>query len=293
MFKALGRLFKSCIYLITFQLNKLSEVWGSSPGAIAASYDDIKSKHQASIHQVKRAVASIMGVQEKKKTRLKQLEEDIQKHQKLLAGAQAMGRKRITVLQSQGKSPDEIKVDAEYVKCGTAFKDFSSTLAAKQEEIENVADEIQENERQLADYEAQLHQMVRELKNIDQEKHETIADVTIAKQQQEANDLIAGISRSSSAEERARLQDMRQRLKAEAKISSKLAGADADRAEQEFLEYAETASATSEFDALMGLAAPESETPKLEDQRTGQISYEVGSADEREKEPVRTRIPEE
>lgn len=152
------------------------------------------------------------------------------------------------------------------------------------------SDEIEENERQLSEYEGQLQSMVRELKSIEQEKHETIADVTIARQQQEANDLIAGISRSSSAEERQRLQDMRQRFKAEAKISSKLAGADADRAEQEFLEYAETESATSEFDQLMGLA---SETPKLEDQRTGQITYEVGKTDEREKEPARTKIPEE
>ena len=289
MFKALGRLFKSFIYLITFQLNKLSEVWGSSPGAIAASYDDIKSQHTKSIHQVKRAVASIMGVQEKKKQRLQQLEEDIQKHEKLLAGAQAMGRKRIAKLQAEGATPEQIKVDAEYVKCGSAFKDFSSTLNAKREEAEHVADEIEENERQLSEYEGQLQSMVRELKTIEQEKHETIADVTIARQQQEANDLIAGISRSSSAEERQRLQDMRQRCKAEAKISSKLAGADADRAEQEFLEYAETESATSEFDQLMGLAT---ETPRLEDQRTGQISYEVGTADEREKEPAHIKIPE-
>ena len=291
MFKALGRLFKSFIYLITFQLNKISEVWGSSPGAIAASYDDIKSQHTKSIHQVKRAVASIMGVQEKKKARLKQLEEDIEKQKKLMAGAQAMGKKRVAQLQSQGVAPEAIMQDAEYVKCGSAFKDFMSTAEAKTEEAEQLADEIDENDKQLADYEAQLHEMVRELKQIDQEKSSTIADVTIAKQQAEANDLIAGISRSSSTEERQRLQDMRQRLKAEAKISAKLAGADADRAEKEFLEYAETEVATDEFAKLMGLAA-EAETPKLEDQRAGQVSYEIGGAATPEKEEVRSRLPE-
>lgn len=278
MFKALGRVFKSFIYIITFQLNKLSEVWGSSAGAIAASYDDIRSKHQASIHQVKRAVASIMTVQEKKKNRLKQLELEINKYNKLLSGAQAMGQKVIAKLQLSGTSLEEIKTHPEYVKCGSAYKDFSSTLKAKKEEAEVVAEEVQINEKQLGEYEAQLHGMVRELKTIEQEKHETIADVTIARQQAEANDLIAGISQSNSAEERQRLQDMRQRLKAEVKISSRIAGVDADHAEKEFLEYAEQSEASSEFDSIMGLSPPP-EVPKITDQRVGQMVYEVKDAE--------------
>jgi chromosome segregation ATPase len=265
MFKALGRLFKAIIYTFTFQFNKLAELWGSSPGAIAASYDSIKSKHQASIQQVKTAVASIMALQEKKKKRLEVLAGDVERHRQLIAGAQAKAKKVVALLQAAGATQEVIKTNADYVKCSAAFKDFSSTLVAKEQEAQTLTEEIEEAEAQLADYKAQLDSMVRDLKKIDQEKHETIADVEISRQQQEANDLIAGISRNNSAEERLRLQEMRNRLKAEAKISRELAGVNADRAEQEFLDYAITSEASSEFDRLMGLetSLPVSEPARL------------------------------
>lgn len=50
------------------------------------------------------------------------------------------------------------------------------------------------------------------------------------------------------------MRDLRHKVKAEARISSELAGTDTKAQEAEFLAYARDTSATSEFDSLIGLA---------------------------------------
>lgn len=297
MFKALWRMLRAIGYAITFQFDKVAEAWGSSSGAIAAQYDDIKSHHQKGIRSAKTAIASIMAVQEKKKKRLNELEEDIDKYQRLIAGAQAKGKKVTQALLAAGKSKEAIQADADYVKCKKAVKDFTSTLQAKVDEADSLAVDIEEADQQLAQQKASLQGMVRELKTIDQEKHATIADVEIARQQKEAQEIMAGISTSGTAEQRQRLQDMRNRLKQDAKITAELAGVDEDNAEKEFLDYALETEVDDEFDKLMGLASEttiETVQPKaIEDQsqRTGPVDFTVQQ--EREKEPARARIPEE
>ena len=57
-----------------------------------------------------------------------------------------------------------------------------------------------------------------------------------------------------------RMREMRQELKAEARISKEMAGTDTKVQEAEFLEYARKSQASAEFDSLIGLAG--STTPE-------------------------------
>jgi len=50
------------------------------------------------------------------------------------------------------------------------------------------------------------------------------------------------------------MRNLRQEVKAEARISSELAGTDTRLQEAEFLEYARSTSGSDEFEALVGLA---------------------------------------
>jgi len=67
-------------------------------------------------------------------------------------------------------------------------------------------------------------------------------------------DTLAGIAKDGSAEELQRLRQLRQEVRAEARVSKELAGTDTKAQEAEFLEYARKSAASSEFDALLGLA---------------------------------------
>jgi chromosome segregation ATPase len=254
MFRAIGRFFRAILYSLTGNFDYWAEVWEGTPAAISAKYDAIEREHTVRIQEVKKAVASIMGIQSGKQQRLKSLSVELEKFGRLLSGAMALAQKRVQILQSEGKTPEQIQGDTEYLKCKSAFSDFSSTLEAKKEESSRLHQEVDQHERQLADYEASLQSMVRELQTIRQEKHETVADVQIAKQEKEANDLLAGISQSRTSEERLQMQQMRQRIKSEAGISRKLAGIESQKTEQEFLNYAIANDSGNEFDRIMGLA---------------------------------------
>ena len=66
--------------------------------------------------------------------------------------------------------------------------------------------------------------------------------------------MITGISKDRTAEELQELRDIRDRAKGTARVSREIAGTDAKRLEEEFLDYAAKSAANDEFDALIGLA---------------------------------------
>ena len=88
-------------------------------------------------------------------------------------------------------------------------------------------------------------------------------------------DTLAGISQDRTSEELQELRDIRDQSKGAARISREIAGVDAQRSEQEFLEYANQTVADTEFDALIGLSK-ETSAPAAE-----------------EESAPRTQIPEE
>jgi hypothetical protein len=95
---------------------------------------------------------------------------------------------------------------------------------------------------------------MRELEKIKEEKHDAVADILSATEEKQIADMVNGISNDKTSEELQRLRDMRQKASANARVSRELAGMDAQRAESEFLEYAQKSAADDEFDALIGLS---------------------------------------
>jgi hypothetical protein len=62
------------------------------------------------------------------------------------------------------------------------------------------------------------------------------------------------------------MRDLRQQVRAEAKISKELAGTETRAQEAEFLEYARTSEAQDEFAALVGLAEEKDSAPPSKDE---------------------------
>ncbi|MBG88140.1 MAG: hypothetical protein CMO80_14730 [Verrucomicrobiales bacterium] len=270
MFKAIGRWFRAVGYFLTGNIDAARESMDTSPKTIRAQYDSIVRDKLDQIQTYKKAVAGLIAQQENKIARLKEISDEVEKLERLKAGALAKAKQTVAALQKKGLSKDEIHDNADYQKCLTAFNDFSSTAKEKDKRIDELETDIGEYKTSIANHKIQLEGLIRDVENIKSEAHEAVAEVITAKQEKELADTIAGIATDGSAEELQRIRQMRQELKAEARVSKELAGTDSMAQEAEFLEYASKSVASDEFDSLIGLG--ESETDSSE------VSKDKGSA---------------
>lgn len=254
MFRAIGRWIKAVGYLLTGQVDSARRVLDTNPHVIRAKYDEIVREKISRIQQYKQAVAGLIAQEESKTAKIKQLSEEVANLERLKAGALAKAKQTVDKLQSAGKSKEAIHADENYKKCLAAYNDFSSTLAEKQERIEELENNVADYKKTIGEHEVQLQQLLREVEKVRSEAADTVAEVISAKQEKEIADTIAGIAEDGTAEELQSLRKMRQEVKAEARVAKEMAGADTKAQENEFLEYARTSESTSEFDSLIGLA---------------------------------------
>ncbi len=261
MFKAIGRWIKAVGYLLTGQIDSARRVLDTNPHVIKAKYDAIVEDKIERIHQYKQAVAGLIAQEEKKLSKIKQLTSEVENLERLKAGALAKAKQTVEQLKATGVSEEAIHDDENYKKCLTAYKDFNSTLSEKQERISELEADIEGYKNNISDHKIQLQQLLRDVEKVKAEAADTVADVITAKQEKELAETFAGIAKDGTAEELQNLREMRQELKAEAKITKELAGTDTKSQEAEFLEYARQSESTSEFDALIGLAS-EAPAPK-------------------------------
>ncbi|MFK7734531.1 MAG: PspA/IM30 family protein [Pirellulaceae bacterium] len=267
MFKAVGKYFRAVWYLMTFRVDKASETLRMNPGVISANYDRVIEEKRSRLNQYKDAVSSMIAQEETKKDKLKQLTSEIEKLEKLKAGAAGKAKK---LVEKYNGDINAVKGDPEYVKCQSAFKDFSSTLSEKQQRANELDDDLKGLVANVTGHKTQIQALLRELEKLKEEKHDAVADVLSATEEKEIADMMTGLSNDRTSEELRELREMRSKANANARISRELAGMDNSRAEAEFLEYAQTSDADDEFDALIGLS--ESESPATEqNQQDAQI----------------------
>jgi DNA repair exonuclease SbcCD ATPase subunit len=247
MFRAIWRWMRAIGYLLTGRINKASETLRSNPMVMAATYDQIIQDKTRQINLYKDAIGKMVAQQEEKRAKLRQLTEDVQKLEKLKAGAAAKAK---AIAQRLG-SKEACEKDPEFVRCQSAYKDFSSTLAEKESHAKDLEIEVEQRGKDIANHETQIKSILRDLGKIKEEKHDAIADVIAAKQEQDIGDMLTGLGENRSAQELQELREMRKAAKAKAKVSSKLANLDSKREEEEFLASVESSEANKEFDALM------------------------------------------
>lgn len=268
MFRAIGRWVKAVGYLLTGQVDSARKVLDTNPHVIRAKYDEIVKDKIARIHQFKQAVAGLIAQEEAKTAKIKNLSNDVANLERLKAGALAKAKQTVSKLQAAGKPKEEIHGDEGYKKCLAAYNDFSSTLNEKQERIDELESDVIEYKKTVGEHKVQLQQLLREVDKVRSEAADTVAEVISAKQEKEIADTIAGISEDGTAEELQSLRQMRQEVRAEARISKEMAGTDTKAQEAEFLEYARTTESTSEFDALIGFAEEAEQTSEESESKT-------------------------
>jgi chromosome segregation ATPase len=250
MFNAIGRFFRAIKYLFTGKIDAAADALSANPTVISANYDRIIQEKKNRLNQYKDAISAMIAQEESKKAKLTTLTEDIQKLEKLKSGAAARAKQLVEKYNGDAVA---VKNDPEYAKCQAAFKDFSSTLAEKQQRATEIDEDLKQLVKNVNGHKTQIQTLMRELDKIREEKHDAVADILSATEEKQIADMVNGISNDKTSEELQRLRDMRQKASANARVSRELAGMDSQRAESEFLEYAQKSAADDEFDALIGL----------------------------------------
>lgn len=254
MFGALVRWVKALGYLITGRLDAARKILDTNPHVMRAKFEEIIMDKTRKIQQYKNAVAGLIAQQEKKMAKVKTLSEELGKLEKLKAGAMAKAKTTIESLKAGGATKEDIQKDGNYQKCLAAFNDFSTTINEKTARIHDLEIDIQGFGENINQHKVQLEHLVRDIEKLKAEAADSVADLIAATQEREIADSLAGISSDGTSQELERLRDLREEVKAEARISKEIAGTDTLAQEAEFLAYAASSEASSEFDALIGLA---------------------------------------
>jgi phage shock protein A len=252
MFKAMSRYFRALGYLLTGQITKATDTLNTNPTVISANYDRIISDKRQRLTQYKDAVAAMIAQEESKKEKVRALTEEMGKLEKLKAGAAAKAK---SLVDKYAGDPAAVKNDPEYLKCQSAFKDFSNTLAEKAKRVSELEEDLKVLVNNAAGHKTQIMALMRELEKLKEEKHDAVADILSATEEKQIADMMTGISNDRTSEELRDLRELRQKAAAGAKISRELAGLDTKRAENEFMEYAQASESDNEFDQLIGLAS--------------------------------------
>ena len=91
-------------------------------------------------------------------------------------------------------------------------------------------------------------------RDVTPEATEAVAEVITAKEETELADMLSGISQDQTSQELQEMRELRQNVRAKARISREMAGTDTKAQEAEFIEYARSVGANDEFEQLIGLA---------------------------------------
>ncbi len=265
MFRAIGRYFRALGYLLTGRVDQARRAVSTDPAVVQATFDNIIQEKKKRISQYKDAVGAMIAQEEKKKSSLKRVTGEVERLTKLRDGAAAMARK---LVEKYNGDVDAVRNDPEYIKCQSAFKDFSSSLREKESMVTELETDIKNFETNIAGHKTQLQGLLREIEKLKTEKHETVAEILTAKEEREIADMLAGISQDRTSEELQELREIRDNAKATARISREVAGVDAQRSEEEFLEFAAQSTADSEFEALIGLTKETESSSDEPSQRT-------------------------
>lgn len=260
--RSLFKLIRAFWYLVTGRIDKIREGVESNPTAMKAQYNDIIKEKANRAKSFMDAVAGLMGSEENKKAKHAQLLKEIEGLSKLREGALAKAKSRANKLTADGKTQDDVKGDAEYIKHSSAYRDFSSTMQEKEKRAEELEGELGEIGKSVANYKTQLEGINREIDKLRDESLEAVADVSAAKEQENINKALSNISGDSTAESLSNLRSSRQNAKNRAKITGELAGTTAKAQEADYLAAAASNEADSELDSLIFGGAKES-TPAM------------------------------
>lgn len=251
MANGISRWFRSIWYTLTGRAHEAADRMMENPEAARGAFEEIINDKKGNIQRYKQAIGQLIALVEQKKSRVKNLTDEVENLEELKTGAIAKAKQTAADLQKNGMAPEEVKQHAEYVRCVTAYQEFNSNLEDKTGQITALESEIEEAQTGIDNHKVQITSLHRDLEQIKNEQSETVAELITAREQEEINDMLSGISMDGTSAELTRMREIREKAKGRSVVAQELAGTDSKSEEQEFLDAARSSSTSDEFDALI------------------------------------------
>jgi len=180
------------------QHNKQTDSLMESPESVRGVYEDIIREKQGNIQRYKNAIGQLIALVENKKNSLKGLTDDIDKLEKMKAGAIAKAKSTAAELRDTGASDEEIKQHPDYVQQITSYNDYHSTLEEKNARVAKLEQDIGRAQADIETHKLQITTLHRDLEKVKTEQSEAVADLIAARTQQEVDDLLSGIRKDDT-----------------------------------------------------------------------------------------------
>lgn len=212
---------------------------GSAEG-IADAYD---IHHDQLVREYKEFFSALSEVEsaiESKRNRLKDVQEKRKQAERALEGALSVYEK------AQAKADQTAMAEAE--RDGESFRQDVNRMQAQEAELTT---DIASQEEKVHDLEGRLTSMQREIQNLSVEKADAIADFVSNKKLIEARERLMGLKSRIDMGPIDAVRKANMDLAAQARVSGRLVGADADQKREKYLQAGEQSVATSEFKKLV------------------------------------------
>src|SRR5690606_6561539 len=112
------------------------------------------------LNQYKDAVSAMIAQEESKKEKLRQVTDEIGKLEKLRSGAAAKAK---SLVEKYNGDVNMVRNDPDYIKCQSAFKDFSSTLVEKQQRATEIDEDLKQLVANVSGHKTQIQSLMRDL----------------------------------------------------------------------------------------------------------------------------------
>jgi phage shock protein A len=247
--RAIGNWFKSWSLFWAGIFGRSAKARLGTAEAVEATYDEALAKEKEGFSNFRSGVAMQVKNKMKDETQATTLEAQLVQQKRRLTGAKNIVQEEVQRLVASGKTVDEAKAmipmsDKPLVReAYTAFTNLSGNITRDTKSLEDLKVRITDAAKQIEDYRLQGQQIHARIKDIERRKGQKIAELTSAQSRKQANEAMAGVGTTGTAELLASVDDVVAQAVAEAQVSDTMTGMDSERAAAKFDLAAETAEA--------------------------------------------------
>ena len=220
--------------LIEGKIERKSDTLLSSPSGIKATYQQTREKWMKQYADIREAIAQLMMVLEQKKRAVETLSEEAAAIKIKLSGAVEQYKKTN---------------DGKYQQAFNELFNRDKQLVGKQDQLNA---EIKELHNKVENYKEKLNEMQVRIKGLKEQEAEAIADIVSSNQIIKLNDRLSDLSTDLDDRNLRAIEDRRESLKAQAKLSGELAKVEEiDNLEKELLAVGNQSEAAEVFAAMV------------------------------------------
>ena len=269
LFKAIGRFLSFKWLWAGGKVNKAAEeTFTSSAEGVGMAFDIQKNKEIKDHAEFIKAVSQLAANVESSK---KRLEESLEREEKAIEMRDAAKVQLSRVLKQKGLTREEAQADADVMKWQRAFIDYQNKVKAEDYIQARVEPELQERQGRLDQLKTQLAKRQREIKALDDQKAQAIADYVDAKTTSELMDRLSGMEDSSDRSALSTVSSRIAEMKQQARIKSELEGASADSIEAELEATMVEQAGLDLLDEMLAADTPEKSTDSASPDGEGEL----------------------